>query len=68
MNERIKEYWLKAAEQDRNEKAGWGKGISYDDCLEKFAYLIIKDCIYIADKRKAFEVMDDILENFGMVP
>lgn len=33
---------------------------------EKFAELIIKECLSIADKRGAYQVMDDIIERFGV--
>jgi hypothetical protein len=47
MNEKIKEL---------AKQAGWGKGQSYDDCIqcspfnpEEFAESIIKECINVAD-------------------
>ena len=36
------------------------------DEIQAFAELIIKDCISIADRRGAYQVMDDIIERFGV--
>lgn len=33
---------------------------------EKFADLIVRECLSIADRRGAYEVMDDIIERFGV--
>jgi hypothetical protein len=34
--------------------------------LERFAELIVKDCLTVADRRGAYQVMDDIIERFGV--
>ena len=56
-------------------QSGWGQGKDHDDCMEcsrfnvkEFAYLIVKDCIDIVDKHQAYEVMDDIIDHFGVEP
>lgn len=33
---------------------------------EKFAELIVRECLSIADRRGAYNVMDDITEHFGV--
>jgi len=33
---------------------------------EKFAELIVRECIRICDRRGAYEVMDDIIDRFGV--
>jgi hypothetical protein len=33
---------------------------------ERFAELIVRECLSIADRRGAYEVMDEILEHFGV--
>ncbi len=65
MNKRIREL---AERADENYT-----GI-HDDCLalvgneaiQKFAELIVKDCLTVADRRGAYPVMDDIIEHFGI--
>jgi hypothetical protein len=32
----------------------------------KFAELIVRECLSIADRRGAYNVMDDIIEHFGV--
>jgi hypothetical protein len=32
----------------------------------KFAELIVQECLSIADRRGAYNVMDDIIEHFGV--
>ena len=68
MNERIREL----AEQTG---AVFEKTNGLNDCpqdslvgdeIQAFAELIIKDCISIADRRGAYQVMDDIIERFGV--
>jgi hypothetical protein len=34
--------------------------------MEKFAELIVRECVRICDSRGAYEVMDDIIERFGV--
>lgn len=66
MNVKIKELRNKALEKyvftdvdgDNNH------GIKLNE--EKFAELIIRECINIADNRGAYEVMDDIIVHFGV--
>jgi hypothetical protein len=36
--------------------------------MEKFAELIVKKCLRICDRRGAYEVMDDIIDYFGVDP
>jgi hypothetical protein len=55
MNERIREL----------EKQCWDHQTNHLDS-EKFAELIIKECLSIADHRGAYQVMDDIIERFGV--
>jgi hypothetical protein len=43
MNERIKECWLKAAREDSGEK--WD---SQEEFIERFAQLIVRECMEIA--------------------
>ena len=52
MNDRIKEL---------AEQAGWGKGHTYDDCMqcspfdpEKFAELIVQECASLAKSRSEY--------------
>ena len=68
MNERIREL----AEQTG---AVFEKTNGLNDCpqdslvgdeIEAFAKLIIKECLSIADKKGAYQVMDDIIERFGV--
>ena len=33
---------------------------------EKFAELIVRECLSLADRRGAYNVMDDIIEHFGV--
>jgi hypothetical protein len=35
---------------------------------QNFAELIVRDCLSIADRRGAYEVMDDIIKHFGIEP
>jgi hypothetical protein len=55
MNKRIREL----------EKQCWDHQTNHLNS-EKFAKLIIKECLAIADKRGAYQVMDDIIERFGV--
>ena len=59
MNKRIREIYQQAT----------GKTWIYDfdpSMAETFAELIIKECLSIADNRGAYQVMDDIIERFGV--
>jgi hypothetical protein len=62
MNERIE----KLAEQ-----AGWGQGQTYDDCMqcspfdpEKFAELIIKDCMEINKQELSFTAFERLINKY----
>ena len=55
MNKRIREL----------EKQCWDHQTNHLNS-EKFAELIIKECLSIADRRGAYQVMDDIIERFGV--
>ena len=55
MNKRIREL----------EKQCWDHQTNHLNS-EKFAELIIKECLSIADNRGAYQVMDDIIERFGV--
>jgi hypothetical protein len=57
MNERIKEL----AERCWDTRLD---GRHFD--IEQFAELIVRECVSIADRRGAYEVMDDIIEHFGV--
>ena len=72
MNEKIKEL---------AKQAGWGKGQSYDDCIqcspfnpEEFAELIVRECLdkieneaaQYAEPVWAVELINDIKEHFGV--
>ena len=64
MNERIREL---AMQTDR-ECEHLGQSDIGEDWVAKFAELIVKDCIDIVDKHQAYEVMDDIIDHFGVEP
>jgi hypothetical protein len=55
MNKRIREL----------EKQCWDPQTNHLNS-EKFAELIVKDCLTVADSRGAYQVMDDIIERFGV--
>ena len=55
MNNRIREL----------EKQCWDHQTNHLDS-EKFAKLIIKECMNIADRISAYDVMDDIAQRFGV--
>jgi hypothetical protein len=61
MNERIREFAIQSGSME------WGDSVIPATInIEKFAELIIKDCLSIADNRGAYQVMDDIIERFGV--
>jgi hypothetical protein len=62
MNERIQELLIEAHKQTNG---GIYNG-HLSEWTEKFAELIIKECLRIADSRGAYQVMDDIIERFGV--
>lgn len=41
---------------------------SQDEVFQKFAELIVMECIGIADRRGSYGVMDDIIQRFGLEP
>ena len=54
MNEQIKKLWLKAAREDSGEK--WD---TQEEFIERFAELIVRECVQIAlDERVAEEEID----------
>jgi hypothetical protein len=55
VNELIKEF----------EKQCWDHQTNHVD-VEKFAELIVKECLRVCDRRGAYEVMDDIIDHFGV--
>jgi hypothetical protein len=64
MNERIADLAEQAdqyAHENLKNESTWFE--AYDS---KFAELIIKECLSIADNRGAYQVMDDIIERFGV--
>jgi len=64
MNKRIEELSQQAMDYaDENFKGEPTWSEAYES---KFAELIIKDCLSIADNRGAYQVMDDIIEWFGV--
>jgi hypothetical protein len=36
------------------------------DEIQEFAELIIRECLRLADRRGAYQIMDDIIERFGI--
>ncbi len=64
MNKRIRELADQAVDYaDQNFK---GEPTWFEAQESKFAELIIKDCLSIADNRGAYQVLDDIIERFGV--
>jgi hypothetical protein len=68
MNERIRELAEQAG-------AEFEKTNGLNDCpqdslvgdeIQEFAELIIRECLRLADRRGAYQIMDDILEHFGV--
>jgi hypothetical protein len=68
MNKRIRELAERAG-------AEFEKTNGLNDCpqdslvgdeIQELAELIIKECLRIADRRGAYQVMDDIIERFGV--
>ena len=57
MNQKIEEL-IKLSTVDNVEQCSFNK--------EKFAELIVRECIKIADNHSAYEVMDDIFDHFGI--
>ena len=64
MNKRIQELSQQAMDYaDENFKGEPTWSEAYES---KFAELIVKDCLTVADRRGAYRVMDDIIEWFGV--
>ena len=62
MNERIREL---AEQAGLNAPYGSDHEGLRDFDYKKFGELIVRECLSIADRRGAYEVMDDIIEHFG---
>ena len=61
MNEQIKECWNKAAREDCGET--WD---SQEQFIERFAELIVKECIVVAADAKSLEAAVRIKLHFGV--
>jgi hypothetical protein len=70
MNERIKQLWSEAAESNFGDS--WEEQTAF---MSKFAELIVRECIDIAQDRAAFDgfppndvndIIDEIREHFGV--
>jgi hypothetical protein len=64
MNKRIRELAAQAGIDPESDTLCRYEG--WSEPIENFAELIIKDCLSIADNRGAYQVMDDIIERFGV--
>ena len=64
MNERIETLW-KDATSYANEATS-DLDVWHDIRRKKFAELIVRECLSIADHRGAYEVMDNIIDHFGV--
>jgi hypothetical protein len=64
MNERIREIAEQAVNYaDENFR---GEPTWFEAQESKFAELIIRECLRLADRRGAYQIMDDIIERFGI--
>jgi hypothetical protein len=69
MNEQIRECWLKAAREDSNDK--WD---TQEEFIERFAQLIVKECLSIVNRHEysyheadpLWETAQLIKERFGV--
>jgi len=61
MNERIAKLYDQALVLESN-----GDYVAGELDPVKFAELIVRECLSIADRRGAYEVMDDIIDHFGI--
>jgi len=70
MNERIKQLWSEAAESTISDS--WEEQTKF---MEKFAELIVRECLDIAQDRAAFDgfppndvnhIIDEIKQHFGV--
>lgn len=64
MNDRIWELAEKA--QEYADDNFLGEPTWFEAYESKFAELIVRECLRVADRRGAFQVMDDIIEHFGV--
>jgi hypothetical protein len=64
MNKRIRELAAQAGIDPESDTLCRYEG--WSEPIENFAELIIKDCLTVADRRGAYQVMDDIIERFGV--
>ena len=64
MNERIRELAEQAGIDPESDTLCRYEG--WSEPIENFAKLIVKDCLTVADRRGAYQVMDDIIERFGV--
>ncbi len=64
MNKRIRELAEQAGIDPESDTLCRYEG--WSEPIESLAKLIIKECLSIADRRGAYEVMDDIIERFGV--
>lgn len=62
MNEQILEFAKQTGLCDEDGDFFGGKISQY----EKFAELIVRECLSIADKHGAYNVMDSIIDQFGV--
>ena len=66
MKEKIKELKRQATIKIQSHGA-FGEPESREQLdVDKFAELIIRECIKIADNRGAYKVIDDIIDHFGV--
>ena len=61
MNERIQELYDQALVLESN-----GDYVAGELDPVRFAELIVRECLNIADHRGAYEIMDDIIDRFGV--
>ncbi len=61
MNERIAKLYDQALMLESN-----GDYVAGELDPEKFAERIVRECLRICDRRGAYEVMDDIIDHFGV--
>jgi len=73
MNERIKELYEQADSYARAEYEKWAptddfSGVPHirNICNEKFAELIVRECLDIGANHKAYALMGEIMEHFGI--
>lgn len=64
MNDRVWEIAEKA--QEYADDNFLGEPTWFEAYESKFAELIVRECLRVADRRGAYQVMDDIIEHFGI--